>query len=99
MNVYADIEANAKGSLSYDIIEIRPHRWGWKVFEAPGAEPLDFRRKIRPSITRRRAAQSIPSLGTRQRCVATRAGRNLNDCDLAWRRAHQSPPKDRWERC
>ncbi len=39
MNVYADIEANAKGSLSYDIIEIRPHRWGCKVFEAPGAEP------------------------------------------------------------
>ena len=22
------------------IIEIRPHRWGWKVFEAPGVEPV-----------------------------------------------------------
>jgi hypothetical protein len=22
------------------VIEIRPHRWGWKVFEAPGFEPL-----------------------------------------------------------
>ena len=21
------------------IIEIRPRRWGWKVFEAPGVEP------------------------------------------------------------
>jgi len=21
-------------------IEIRPHRWGWKVFEAPGVEPV-----------------------------------------------------------
>jgi hypothetical protein len=21
------------------VIEIRPHRWGWKVFEAPGVEP------------------------------------------------------------
>src|SRR5437667_35940 len=22
------------------VIEIRPHRWGWKVFEAPGVEPV-----------------------------------------------------------
>ena len=21
------------------VFEIRPHRWGWKVFEAPGVEP------------------------------------------------------------
>jgi hypothetical protein len=22
------------------IIELRPHRWGWKVFECPGVEPV-----------------------------------------------------------
>ena len=22
------------------IIEIKPHRWGWRVFEAPGVEPV-----------------------------------------------------------
>jgi hypothetical protein len=22
------------------VIEIRAHRWGWKVFEAPGVEPV-----------------------------------------------------------
>jgi hypothetical protein len=22
------------------VIEIRPRGWGWKVFEAPGAEPV-----------------------------------------------------------
>jgi Uncharacterized protein conserved in bacteria (DUF2188) len=22
------------------VIEIRPHRWGWKVFEAHGVEPV-----------------------------------------------------------
>jgi hypothetical protein len=22
------------------LIKIRPHRWGWKVFEAPGVEPV-----------------------------------------------------------
>jgi hypothetical protein len=22
------------------LIEIRPHRWGWKVFEGPGVEPV-----------------------------------------------------------
>ena len=26
------------------VLEIRPHRWGWKVFEAPGVEPV-FPRK------------------------------------------------------
>jgi hypothetical protein len=26
------------------VIEIRPHRWGWKAFEAPGVEPV-FQRK------------------------------------------------------
>ena len=22
------------------VIEIKPHRWGWKCFEAPGVEPV-----------------------------------------------------------
>ena len=22
------------------LIEIKPHRWGWKVFEEPGVEPV-----------------------------------------------------------
>ena len=22
------------------LIELKPHRWGWKVFEAPGVEPV-----------------------------------------------------------
>jgi hypothetical protein len=22
------------------VIEIRPHRWGWKAFESPGVEPV-----------------------------------------------------------
>jgi hypothetical protein len=26
------------------VIEIKPHHWGWKVFEAPGVEPV-FREK------------------------------------------------------
>jgi hypothetical protein len=26
------------------VIEIRPDRWGWKVFESPGVEPV-FREK------------------------------------------------------
>jgi hypothetical protein len=26
------------------VIEIRPHPWGWKAFEAPGVEPV-FRKK------------------------------------------------------
>ena len=26
--------------MSATIIEIKPHRWGWKVFEAPSVEPV-----------------------------------------------------------
>ena len=26
--------------MSATLIEIRPHRWGWSVFEAPGVEPV-----------------------------------------------------------
>ena len=22
------------------VIELRPHRWGWKAFESPGVEPV-----------------------------------------------------------
>ena len=27
-------------AMTMTVIEIRPHRWGWKAFEAPGVEPL-----------------------------------------------------------
>jgi hypothetical protein len=27
-------------ALTMTVIEIRPHSWGWKVFEAPGVEPV-----------------------------------------------------------
>jgi hypothetical protein len=26
--------------MNATIIEIKPHRWGWKVFEGPGVEPV-----------------------------------------------------------
>jgi hypothetical protein len=33
-----------KESHAITLIEIKPHRWGWKVFEATGVEPV-FRDK------------------------------------------------------
>jgi hypothetical protein len=29
------------------VIEIRPHRWGWKVFETPGVEPVFLEKPLR----------------------------------------------------
>jgi hypothetical protein len=29
-----------QGKLPMTLIEIRPHAWGWKVFEAAGVEPV-----------------------------------------------------------
>jgi hypothetical protein len=34
------LEGKAKVSVAVTLIEIRLHRWGWKVFEAPGVEPV-----------------------------------------------------------
>jgi hypothetical protein len=27
------------------VIEIKPHHWGWKVFEAPGVEPVFLKKE------------------------------------------------------
>jgi hypothetical protein len=29
-----------KESRTMTVIEIRPHPWGWEVFEAPGVQPV-----------------------------------------------------------
>jgi hypothetical protein len=28
------------GAVTMTLIEVRPHRWGWEVFEAPGVQPV-----------------------------------------------------------
>jgi hypothetical protein len=40
MNVLRCWEKKSKKTDLMTIIEIRPHPWGWKVFEAPGVEPV-----------------------------------------------------------
>jgi len=34
------IAAANRWPLQMTVLEIRPHRWGWKVFESPGVEPV-----------------------------------------------------------
>ena len=41
--------------MSATIIEIRPHRWGWKVFEAPGVQPVFPQKDDAIDYTRGRA--------------------------------------------
>ena len=38
VNSYRVLEETAK--LPMTVIEIKPHRWGWEVFEAPGVQPV-----------------------------------------------------------
>jgi hypothetical protein len=33
-------KAMQRGPRTMTLIGIKPHRWGWKVFEAPGVEPV-----------------------------------------------------------
>jgi hypothetical protein len=41
------------------VIEIKPHRWGWKVFEAPGVEPV-FPEKAMGVLQSFTASQLLP---------------------------------------
>jgi hypothetical protein len=41
------------------VIEIKPHRWGWKVFEAPGVEPV-FPTKAIGVLQSFTASQQLP---------------------------------------
>jgi len=38
------------------VIEIKPHRWGWKVLEAPGVEPVFLSQEDAISYARGRLA-------------------------------------------
>ena len=32
--------SNKRGAGAMTLVEILPHRWAWRVFEAPGVEPV-----------------------------------------------------------
>jgi hypothetical protein len=40
VNFSRSLSRKLKTSPAMTLIEIRPHRWGWKAFEAPGVEPV-----------------------------------------------------------
>jgi hypothetical protein len=44
LTAFLELELRTKSQfqrfLTMTVIEIRPHRWGWKAFEAPGVEPV-----------------------------------------------------------
>jgi hypothetical protein len=46
--------------LQMTVLEIRPHPWGWKVFEASGVEPVVPERNKMQSTTHRTGRASIP---------------------------------------
>jgi hypothetical protein len=50
-------EANEQISyMSATVIEIKPHRWGWKVFEAPGVEPVFLKKDQAINYAQNRAS-------------------------------------------
>jgi hypothetical protein len=42
------------------VIEIKPHRWGWSIFEAPGVEPVLFQAKAIGVLQSFTASQLLP---------------------------------------
>jgi hypothetical protein len=54
MNIYAPLRNNA--STSVIVIEIRPYRNGWKVFEVPGVEPVFLEKRQASNYASNRAS-------------------------------------------
>ena len=69
------------------LIEIKPHRWGWKVFEAPGVEPvfLEKRQAIDYAQTARVSAPVRFAFSTRLAGsnAPFRSTRRIECCDRA----------------
>jgi hypothetical protein len=53
------VAASRRAAPTMTVIEVKPHRWGWKVFEDPGIEPVFPAKAIAvlPSFT---ASQLLP---------------------------------------
>jgi len=49
------------------VIEIKPHRWGWKVFEAPGVEPVFLEKDQAIGYVETRARLCLTRRKTRSR--------------------------------
>jgi hypothetical protein len=54
MNRYARLQRNAK-RVAVTIIEIRPFRNGWEVYEAPGVQPVFLNQQAAISYAKGRA--------------------------------------------
>ena len=58
------------------LIEIRPHRWGWKVFEARGVEPVFLEQRQALDYAQTRACfrsgeiRILDSTGNIERAIA-----------------------------
>jgi hypothetical protein len=58
------------------LIEIRPHSWGWKVFEAPGVEPVFLEKRQAINYAENRACfrsgeiRILDSIGNVERTIA-----------------------------
>jgi hypothetical protein len=70
--------------IAVTVIEIKPHRWGWKVFEAPGVEPVFAEKRQAINYAGNRASfrsgeiRILDSTGNLQRTIPfTEAHRKL----------------------
>ena len=58
------------------VIEIKPHRWGWRVFESPGVEPVFLEKRQAIDYAETRACfrsgeiRILDSAGKLERAIA-----------------------------
>jgi hypothetical protein len=75
------------------VIEIRPHRWGWKAFESPGVEPVFPKKDQAIDYAQNRACfrsgeiRVLDSTGNVERVIAFDGFGRARKCasEAAWR--------------
>ena len=67
------------------VIEIRPHRWSWKVFEAPGVEPVFLEKRLAIDYAETRACFRSGEIrildSTAMSNALFRSTRRIESCD------------------
>jgi len=60
-------------------IEIRPHRWGWEAFEAPGVEPVFPKKDQAIDYAQNRASFRSGEIRILERLLLVR---RIESCDM-----------------
>ncbi len=66
------------------VIEIRPHRWGWKVFEASGVEPVFLQKNQAIDYAQCRASFRSGEIRVLDSSALSRSTTRIESCECRY---------------